>query len=77
MAEWLRAQGLAPAAARKRDDRVRVGVVSAHLRDHSVWHAIVKGWFQQLDRERFPIYAFHLGKGRRGNRLCKIARRPF
>jgi predicted O-linked N-acetylglucosamine transferase (SPINDLY family) len=31
------------------------------LRDHSVWHAIVKGWFQQLDRERFQLLAFHLG----------------
>jgi predicted O-linked N-acetylglucosamine transferase (SPINDLY family) len=26
-----------------------------------VWNAIVKGWFQMLDRDRFAIHAFHLG----------------
>ena len=40
---------------------LRVGVVSAHFRDHSVWTAIVKGWFQRLDRARFSLHAFHLG----------------
>jgi predicted O-linked N-acetylglucosamine transferase (SPINDLY family) len=40
---------------------LRIGVVSAQLRDHSVWHALVKGWFGRLDRERFELHAFHLG----------------
>lgn len=60
MSEWERAQGLSPAMGSGKGT-VRVGVVSAHLRDHSVWHAIVKGWFQELDRERFQLLAFHLG----------------
>jgi len=60
MSEWQRAQGLSPGGGRGRD-AVRVGIVSAQLRNHSVWHAIVKGWFQQLDRERFPLHAFYLG----------------
>jgi len=60
MSEWERAQGLSP-VVRHGGAVVRVGVVSAHLRDHSVWHALVKGWFQELDRERFSLYAFHLG----------------
>lgn len=77
MAEWLRAQDLAPAATPKHDGRIRVGVVSAHLRDHSVWHAIVKGWFQQLDRERFPIYAFHLGKGDEETALARLRAAHF
>jgi protein O-GlcNAc transferase len=41
--------------------RIRVGVVSRHLRHHSIWHALVKGWFEQLDRERFELCAFSLG----------------
>lgn len=60
MGAWLRAQGLAPTTHRG-SAPIRVGIVSAHLRDHSVWHAIIKGWFQQLDRGRFEICAFHLG----------------
>jgi predicted O-linked N-acetylglucosamine transferase (SPINDLY family) len=40
---------------------VRIGIVSAQLRDHSVWHALVKGWFGQLERARFELHAFHLG----------------
>lgn len=59
MSEWERLQGL-PAMVRREGAAVRVGVVSAHLRDHSVWHAIVKGWFQELDRDRFALHAFHL-----------------
>jgi len=40
---------------------VRVGVVSPHFRNHSVWNAIVKGWFEKLDPSRFALEAFHLG----------------
>lgn len=40
---------------------IRVGVVSNQFRHHSVWNAIVKGWFQKLDRKRFELHAFSLG----------------
>ena len=49
----------APLACRHRP--LRVGFVSAHLRYHSVWSAITKGWFEALDPERFELSAFHLG----------------
>ncbi len=42
-------------------DRARVGIVSAHVGDHSVWNAIVKGWLVHLDPERFDLSVFHLG----------------
>jgi len=60
MNAWMSAERIAPAAARA-PGSIRVGIVSAHLRDHSVWHAIVKGWFQRLDSDRFSLRAFHLG----------------
>ncbi len=41
--------------------RLRVGIVSAHIQNHSVWNAIVKGWLEQIDRRRFEIEVFHLG----------------
>lgn len=39
---------------------MRVAIVSSHFRNHSVWHAFVKGWFQHLNRERFSLHAFYL-----------------
>jgi predicted O-linked N-acetylglucosamine transferase (SPINDLY family) len=40
--------------------RVRLAVVSAHVRTHSVWHALLKGAFQHLDASRIEIEVFHL-----------------
>lgn len=59
MEPWQRRQRLAP-AARRAPGRIRVGVVSQYFRRHSVWNAIIKGWFQQLDPERFELSAFCL-----------------
>ncbi|HYL24524.1 MAG TPA: tetratricopeptide repeat protein [Burkholderiales bacterium] len=50
-----------PAPIARRHRPLRVGFVSAHLRYHSVWSAITKGWFQGLDPERFTLSAFHVG----------------
>jgi protein O-GlcNAc transferase len=40
--------------------KLRFGVVSAHVREHSVWAAVTKGWLHHLDRDRFEIHVFHL-----------------
>ncbi len=40
---------------------IRVGIVSAHIHKHSVWHAIVKGWLTHLDRNRIELHIFHVG----------------
>lgn len=69
MGQWAAQRGLpatapAPAAAgpaRKAGAPVRVGVVSAHVVEHPVWRAIVRGWFSELDRERFELHVFYLG----------------
>ena len=61
MADWHAAQGFPARPARSGGGPLRVGVVSGHFRNHSVWHAVVKGWFQHLDRERFALDAYYLG----------------
>jgi predicted O-linked N-acetylglucosamine transferase (SPINDLY family) len=48
-----------PAATRQRP--LRVAIVSAHLRNHSVWSAITRGWFETLDPRSIALSAFHLG----------------
>lgn len=60
MGVWQEAAGLRRVARVTRAE-IRVGIVSAHIRDHSVWNAIVKGWLQRLDRSRFDVRLFHLG----------------
>lgn len=41
--------------------RRRIGIVSAHVRFHSVWNAIVRGWLEALDPHRFEVHIFHTG----------------
>jgi protein O-GlcNAc transferase len=61
MSTWLERRPPGQRSSRPPSSVLRVGVVSAHFHDHSVWTAIVKGWFQRLDRARFSLHAFHLG----------------
>jgi protein O-GlcNAc transferase len=62
MKRWaLRQESRDPVVAPSDDGRIRVGIVTAHLRDHSVFHALTKGWLQQLDKTRVRISVFHLG----------------
>jgi predicted O-linked N-acetylglucosamine transferase (SPINDLY family) len=61
MATWQEAAGFARAARVTRAE-TRIGIVSNHIHDHSVWNAIVKGWLQGLDRNRYDLRLFHLGR---------------
>ena len=60
MAHWQDQQGLRP-MGRRRAGAIRIGIVSRYFYEHSVWNAIVKGWFQQLGRGRLALEAFCLG----------------
>jgi protein O-GlcNAc transferase len=42
--------------------KLRIGIASAQVRDHSVWIAITRGWIQHLDPTRFEVHVFHLGR---------------
>ena len=63
---------------RPRGEKLKLGIVSAHVHDQSVWTAIVKGWCQHLDRERISLHIFHTGnaEGRR-DRLRAFPGRLF
>jgi protein O-GlcNAc transferase len=43
---------------------IRVGFVSSHFYAHSNWKIPIKGWMSQLDRNRFKILGYHLGRQR-------------
>ena len=40
-------------------ERIRVGIVSGHIRRHSVWRLPTRGWVQGLDRARFELIGYH------------------
>ena len=55
--DWRHAS---PSATRKAAGRLRIGVVSADIREHSVWFALIKGWLEHFDRRRFDVGIFSL-----------------
>jgi protein O-GlcNAc transferase len=59
---WQDAQRLAP-RNRTRGKKIRVGLASAHVCNHSVWNALTKGWVEHLDERRFELHVFSLGGG--------------
>ena len=44
-----------------RSGKFRVGIVSAHIYNQSVWNAILRGWVHQIDKSVFDIYLFKIG----------------
>ncbi|MBF0295806.1 MAG: tetratricopeptide repeat protein [Magnetococcales bacterium] len=61
MEGWREREGIpSPPALSAPPLRLRVGVVSRYWRDHSVWHALIQGWFARLDPARCELLAFDL-----------------
>jgi len=60
MQRWLDAQP-PPRPQSVANDAVRLGIVSAHVHDHSVWNALSRGWLRHLDRARVDVRVFYVG----------------
>jgi protein O-GlcNAc transferase len=60
MSHWAASVGL-PAPSTSSGAHCRVGIVSSHIHNHSVWNAIVRGWVEHLDPKRFELHLFHTG----------------
>jgi len=41
---------------------LRIGVVSRYFYRHSNWKVPIKGWVENLDKERFRLYGYYTGK---------------
>src|SRR5882762_3191771 len=61
MGEWFAKQSFVVPGRRRPDGVIRVGIASQYFWNHSVWNAIVKGWFEKIGRERFALHAFYFG----------------
>ena len=47
-------------------ERIRIGIVSGHIRDHSVWRIPTRGWVAGLDRSRCHLACYHTAAPRDG-----------
>ena len=57
---WRESHGISVARPVK-DERIRLGIVSGHVRDQSVWTAIVRGWCEHLDKREISLHIFYTG----------------
>lgn len=64
MQAWQKQAGISPVRARAAGGKCRVGIVSSHFNNHSVWNAIVRGWVEHFDRSRIALHLFHTGTRR-------------
>ncbi|GET41993.1 glycosyl transferase family 2 [Microseira wollei NIES-4236] len=58
--QWSQSLPL-PALATPTHEKVRVGFVSGCFYRHSVWKIPLKGWVENLDRNRFELFGYHTG----------------
>lgn len=43
------------------DEKLRIGLVSGHLFNHSVWKIVARGWCKYLDRSKFMLMCYYMG----------------
>ncbi|PSN19601.1 hypothetical protein C7271_06470 [filamentous cyanobacterium CCP5] len=55
------------------DQKIKVGIVSGFFNHHSVWKIPIKGWIENLNRERFEIVAYYTGTRRDSETVAAIA----
>jgi protein O-GlcNAc transferase len=41
---------------------LRIGIVSAYFHYHSIWKIPLRGWVENLNKERFHLFGYHTGK---------------
>ncbi len=49
-----------PMPAVKANEPLRIGFVSGHFREHTVWKLMLHGWLKHLDKEQFQLYGYYV-----------------
>ena len=71
--EWARKQPSPPPI--KSGEPIRVGILSGYFYHHSVWKIPIKGWVENLNREEFRLYGYHVGD--KSDEQTEIAKKSF
>jgi predicted O-linked N-acetylglucosamine transferase (SPINDLY family) len=77
MARWQQRRGLALPQAPPAGAKVRVALVSGHVREHPVFRALTRGWLEQLDTSRLEVGVFHVDVAEDGETERARARAAF
>lgn len=54
-------QFASPSFAPRTRERIRVGIATGFMHEHSVWKIPTRGWVQELDRDRFEVFGYYTG----------------
>ncbi|MDY6937913.1 MAG: tetratricopeptide repeat protein [Cyanobacteriota bacterium] len=54
--QWSQPPSLPPL---RENEKIRVGIFSAFLHNHSNWKIPIKGWVENLDKRRFELYGYY------------------
>jgi protein O-GlcNAc transferase len=54
---------------------LRIGIVSAYFHYHSNWKLPIKGWIENIDKNRFELYGYYTG--RKKDQETALARQHF
>ena len=60
MTHWQDSNNIKPTIF-STNGKIKIGIVNAHIRNHSVWHAITKGLLFNIDANKFDVHVFNLG----------------
>lgn len=61
MHHWKLKNSINPTSNGK-SEKIKIGIVSSHIYDHSVWNAITKGLVLNFNLDQFEVHIFYLGK---------------
>jgi protein O-GlcNAc transferase len=53
---------LSPVPSHAYAEPLRIGIVSAYFHYHSIWKIPMRGWVENLNKERFHLFGYHTGK---------------
>jgi protein O-GlcNAc transferase len=57
-------------------EKIRIGFVSGYFYRHSNWKVPMKGWVENLDRQRFSLYGYYTASAPKDHET-EVARRSF
>lgn len=61
MAAKFPEHSLLTAPGLQQGEKIRIGIVSGHIFNHSVWKIVVRGWCKYLDHTKFMLFCYHTG----------------
>ncbi|MGL1862917.1 MAG: tetratricopeptide repeat protein [Pseudodesulfovibrio sp.] len=50
-----------PSFQKRTDGKIRVGIATGFMHEHSVWKIPTRGWAKYLDREKFEVFGYYTG----------------